>query len=268
MSEISILGIDVQYSRPPPLHIPTEVCENIIDMLYSDFPGAATLWNISALHNCALVCRDWRVRAQRMLFYRIQLSDAKSLHRLSTALDGGQHLRDYEYQIELTGYLLHNTTSIFTLLPAVFGGKLPKLEVIRVVHLTDDQERQFPRRLGPPKAKALPYIPLHSHFPALLSSFTAVSTLYLENTTFRSFSELARLIRGLPSLESLACCSVCWIAPGGSHPGADFMQPPDWTTMGPSLPLFAPMVRSLEVRVIAVVLPFLHRVHRVFSSTT
>ncbi|KAI1784988.1 hypothetical protein LXA43DRAFT_171741 [Ganoderma leucocontextum] len=225
-------------------HIPTEVCENIIDMLYS-YCTPDTSKNIATLHSCALVCRAWRIRSQRMLFYRVQLSDGTSLHQLSTILHTGQHLRSYVHQVDLIGYSLHTTASIFALFPAVFAGKLPNIKEIRTRHILPGTT-WFTRTSDlPAKAKALPYIPLHSRFPNFLSSFTSVSSLWLECTTFRSFSEIARILHGLPNLEELTCDSVRWVAPGGSHLGANFTKQPDWAAGRRTLPPFAPKLREL-----------------------
>ncbi|KAM5545207.1 hypothetical protein V8D89_001318, partial [Ganoderma adspersum] len=244
-------NVDMKPYMPPlPLHIPTEVCENVVDMLFS-WSTKDTLTNIATLHSCALVCQDWRVRSQKSLFYLVQLSDNVSLHRLSIILDNGPHLRDYVYQIELTGYHLHNTTSIFTLFPAVFAGKLPNLRRIDVVHYSETVETRFPKTMVSPKAKSIPFIPLHRHFSAVLRSFTTVSELYLIRTTFRSFSELLQTIRALTNLEDLVCMSVHWITTGGSHPGADFMQQPDRAAGRYILPPFMPKLRTLRLDNIA-----------------
>ncbi|KAM5545185.1 hypothetical protein V8D89_001296 [Ganoderma adspersum] len=231
-------NVDVERSTPLPLRIPTEVCENIIDMLYS-FDARETLTNVGTLHSCALVCWAWR------------LSDNTSFRRLSIILDDGPHLRDYVYQVELTGYHLHNTTSIFSLFPVVFAGKLPNLKRIDVVHFSETDETGFSKTTVSPKAKSTPYIPLHPHFSAILRSFTAVSILYLEETTFRSFSEFLRMIRALTNLHELSCVSVRWITTGSSHPGADFMQQGDWTAGRHAFPPFVPKLRELTLDDIA-----------------
>ncbi|KAM5545177.1 hypothetical protein V8D89_001288 [Ganoderma adspersum] len=171
--------------------------------------------NIATLRSCALVCHDWRVRSQRMLFYKIQLSDTISFHRLSTILDDDHRLRGYVYQVELTGHHLHYTTSIFALFPVVFAGKLPNLEQVDVVHFSETEETRFPK--------------------AVIFSFT----------------EFARMLHGLPTLEKLACISVRWITPGGSHPGADFTKPHDWTAGRHSFPPFAPKLRKLTFHDVA-----------------
>ena len=136
---------DSSGSGQPTLNIPTEVCENIIDMLYSTYPSD-TVKDLSTLHNCALVCRAWRVRSQRTLFNSVQLSDNTSLRQLSTILNAGQHLRDYVHEVELTGYHLHTTTSIFALFPVVFAQNLPNLKQIYVAHLSESSAKWYPRK--------------------------------------------------------------------------------------------------------------------------
>ncbi|KAM5545164.1 hypothetical protein V8D89_001275 [Ganoderma adspersum] len=243
---------DGDSSRPPALHIPTEIYENVIDMLYS-MHTRDTLQNIATLSRCALVCRAWRVRSQRMLFYKIQLSAGSSFHRLVAILDAGQHLRKYVHEVILAEHYPHATTSIFALFPAVFAGKLPNLRSIDVILRlrsaeTDETSISYPSRPDPPKFKALQHIPLHLHFPAFLSSFTAVSSMCLDGTTFRSFTEFARMLRGLPSLEDLGCHSVRWITPGGTQsPDPDFTKQPDWADERCVRPPFAPKLRWLHL---------------------
>ena len=257
MDQALTLSVDVDRSRPPVLHIPTEVCESIIDMVYDWWASTdERLVYIRTLYSCALVCRDWRIRSQQTLFYSVRLSSSASFHRLSTILDSAQHLRDYVYHVELTGYHLHYTTSTFALFPVVFAEQLPNLERIDVEHLGGTDETWFPRTPDPPKARSLPYIPLHSRFPTFLSSFTSVSTLGLNYATFRSFTEFARMLHGLPNLEQLSCVFVRWITAGGAHPGADLTREPDWGAERHIIPLFAPKLRELVVRAAIVMIRF------------
>ena len=136
---------DADSSGPPTLNIPTEVCEPIIYLLCSISPSDAVK-DLATLHSCALVCCACRIRSQKMLFYRVQLSDSTSLHQLSAILNAGQHLRDYVYAVELTGYHLHTTTSIFALFPVVFAQKLPNLKQIYVAHLSESSAKWYPRK--------------------------------------------------------------------------------------------------------------------------
>ena len=262
MDQLLTQGANAQTSGPSLSRTPTELWERIIDMLYSDITTEAHA-NKKTLYSCALVCREWRVRSQKNLFYAVQLPDDIAFRRLATILDNGPHLRDYVYQVELTGYYLHNTASIFALFPAVFAGKLPKLERIDVVHLSET-ETQLSKVPAPSKAKSLQYIPLHPRFASFLSTFTNVSILILYNTVFRSFSEFLRILRALPNFENLTCDSMGWISTGGSHPGADLMQQLGWMT----LPPLVPKLSALVVRVAAMMMHLWHDCHRVFSSET
>ncbi|KAM5537720.1 hypothetical protein V8D89_008607 [Ganoderma adspersum] len=220
-------------------HIPTEVCENIIDMLYS-YLARDTFQEIGTLHSCALVCRAWRVRSQRMLFFKVQLSDGPSIHRLSAILDAGPHLRGYVHEVTLIGYYLNTTAIIFAIFPAVFAGKLPNIWRVDVIHLSEHAQTTtatawYPWTNPPYRAKPIPHIPLHPRFPTFLSSFTAVSFLALAYTVFRSLNECAWMLHGLPDLEQLQCEYVRWLARRGSHPGADIEAPRLVWTRGPHL---------------------------------
>ena len=244
-------------SRRPALYVPTEIYENVIDMLYSQHTRD-TLSNIATLNRCALVCRAWRVRSQRMLFYKIQLSAGSSLHRLIATLDSGQHLREYVHEVVLAEYYPHAPSSIFALFLAVFAGKLPNLRTIDIIlqlHSTETEETSelYPDRPNRQEFKPLQHaVPLHPRFPTFLSSFRTVSSMCLDGITFRSFTEFARMLRGLPDLEDLGCHSVRWITLGGSQtPDSDFTRQPDWADERCVRPPFAPKLRWLHVRVLS-----------------
>ncbi|TBU38922.1 hypothetical protein BD309DRAFT_873398 [Dichomitus squalens] len=116
---------------------PVEVCENIIDMLYSLFVKDQ-IEDTRALHCCALVCRAWRVRSQRNLFYSVVLHDLPALQKFSAVLDNAPHLCEYVYELTLTGRTLHTTASPLSLLPIALRGKLPKLQEIVIIRVRED----------------------------------------------------------------------------------------------------------------------------------
>ena len=222
-------------------HIPTEVCENIVDQLYSSY-FSEELENFAALRSCALVCRDWSVRAQKVLFYTVHLPDAPSLYRFAAVVRGRQYLGGYVHEVSLIGRALHTSASVLSLFPAVLAGKLPNFQEIYITHLLES-DSWYPAGSDSPKAKTLPYIPLHLHFSAFLSSFTAPSTLlHLDHITFYSFTEFARMVHALPNLEELRCYSIKWITLGRLPP---FMEPVD--NRERHLPHFAPKLQVLEV---------------------
>ena len=233
------------------VHIPVEVCENIIDMLSTGEPPVPHSYDIPTLRSCALVCRDWRVRSQRAIFCRIQLSSI-TFDRLSELLDASQHLRGYIYEVVLNGPYLHTTASIFPRFFPIFARKMPNLQRIYALRFfTGFFPETETRGRVPPNTKVLPYIPLHPRFPAFLSSFKAVSHMELYFITFRSFGEFAQILHGIPNLESLECNWVrCHVTPSGPYTGSDLMkQLPDWAAGGCALPPFASKLRVLKVRV-------------------
>ncbi|EJF57286.1 hypothetical protein DICSQDRAFT_34059, partial [Dichomitus squalens LYAD-421 SS1] len=167
---------------------PVEVCENIIDMLYS-LPIVERLENTRTLHHCALVCRAWRVRSQRNLFYSVILHDLPALQKFSAVLDNAPHLCDYVYELTLVGRTLHTTTSPLSPLPIALRGKLPNLQEVTII-------------------RSLQYLPLHPRFALYFSAFTTVSRLHIVDITFGHFNDFARMITSLPAFQLLECTRV------------------------------------------------------------
>ncbi|TBU22487.1 hypothetical protein BD309DRAFT_974274 [Dichomitus squalens] len=197
--------------------LPIEVCENIIDMLDSLF-FVDRVANTRALHRCALVCRAWRVRSQRNLFYSVVLHDLPALQKFSAVLDNTPHLCEYVYGLTLTGHTLHTTASPLSLLPIALLIKLTKLQDVTINRLCENKVL-YPRTWYPygpvlQSAKFLQYLPLHPRFALFFSAFTAISRLYIFNLTFGHFKDLARMINCLPALRTLDCEGVRCMALG------------------------------------------------------
>lgn len=72
-------------SRPPkaPKHVPNEIVLKILEAAY-DPQDLQSTHNI--LMHSALVCRDWSILAQKLLFHHVTLRSQASLHSLSDAL--------------------------------------------------------------------------------------------------------------------------------------------------------------------------------------
>ena len=187
--------------------LPIEVCENVIDMLYS-VVLRDQVEHTRALHSCALVCRAWRIRSQRNLFYSVVLHGAEAVRRLAAALDNGPHLSDYVCEVILIGRTLHTTTNPLSIFPISLHGKLPRLERM-FMHRVRSGEDWCPTTSGLGTAKCLEYLPLHPRFPLLLSVFTTVTSLLISGITFLHFKDLAEMANTLPSLQELTCASVC-----------------------------------------------------------
>ena len=213
-------------------------------MLYSPYRDFSDeLENFAALRNCALVCRAWRIRAQRMLFYTVHLNGVASLYRFAEILQAGPHLYLFVNEVTLISRSLHTTASILSTFPAVFAGKLHNLQRFRVWRISES-DTWYPKALDQPKVKPLPHTPLHPHFSLLLASFTTLSTLQFAYVTFFSFGEFIRIIRSLPNVETLLCHAVAWTTLG---PLPAFLEGSECSKRRPLLP-FAPKLRLLKVR--------------------
>ena len=103
--------------------VPVEVCENVIDMLYSGLLKVR-VEDARALGHCALVCKAWRVRLQRNLFYSVVLHGIPALRRSLAVLDNGPHLCDYVHEVTLLGRTLHTTACPLSLFVIAALGKL------------------------------------------------------------------------------------------------------------------------------------------------
>ncbi|EJF55712.1 hypothetical protein DICSQDRAFT_73084 [Dichomitus squalens LYAD-421 SS1] len=181
--------MDVIHPPPTSRHIPVDVCENIIDHLYSDSDITEQVDCVRALRRCALVCGEWRVRSQMRLFYCVVLHDVEALRTFAAVLDTAPHLRDYVHEVTLVGRTLHTTASPLSPFPIALYGKLPRLEELWI-------------------RRPLPYLPLHPRFPICLSAFTTVTRLSVTLITFLRFSDLIKMAIALPQLQDLLCDNV------------------------------------------------------------
>ena len=129
-------------------HIPVEICENVIDQLYSAFDFSEQIGNLHTLSRCALVCKNWRVRSQKALFYSVILSDVATIRRFAAALETGPHLSQYVYEVTLIGYTLHTTASPLWHFPVILFGKLPRLRDLRVRRI-EDSTAWYPKASQP-----------------------------------------------------------------------------------------------------------------------
>ncbi|TBU22500.1 hypothetical protein BD311DRAFT_770302 [Dichomitus squalens] len=218
---------DLAPARHTISRFPVEVCENIIDLLYS-VDVKDQVEHSRALHHCALVCRAWRVRSQRNLFYSVVLHDLAALHRFAAVLDNGPHLRDYVHEVTLIGRTLHTTASPLSVFPVVLHGKLPRLEELTINHVRED-ESWYPRTpVVSEIAKPLQYLPLHPRFPHFLSAFKNVARLFVIKVTFLHLNDFVRIVNALPALQMLYCHHVRWRTlgplPVSTRPNLDELQ--------------------------------------------
>ena len=191
--------------RSPPPPLPVEVCEFIIDELGMQYdPCGPYFWTPTsrALQRCALVCRAWRARAQFWLFHMMGLrtqNGAEFLRKLVVLLDDVPYLAKHVQRISLGSGSGNAAAALF---PALIGRRLPSLREVTVdgceksaSGAQDASPLFLPSRLNP-------------------GTFSAVTTLRLSNVTTYTFSHFAEFLRAFPSLESLSCKGVRWLALG------------------------------------------------------
>ena len=203
-------GLDGNASR-----LPVEVCENVIDMLYS-VAMLDQLEHSRTLHSCALVCRAWRTRSQRNLFYSVVLHSTEAVRRLAAALDNGPHLCDFVREVILMGHTHDTTVNPLSLFPIVLHGKLPKLREFSVTYVPDDMgwypmTSEF-ETAKPPEGTTgttpLEHLSLHPRFPLLLSGFTTVTRLFIFHATFGHLNNLLGMLNSLPALQRVGLQGV------------------------------------------------------------
>ena len=210
--------------------LPVEVCENVIDMLYSGVFQEQAEHN-RALHSCALVCKAWRTRSQRNLFYSVVLYGTGAVCKLAAVLENGPHLCDYVHEVLIVGRTFHTATNPLSLFPVVLHGRLPKLQKFSVQHIADGYKWPYHRTSDSETTKPLEHLPLHPRFPRLLSAFTAVNYLLIYGITFRHFNDFLAMVNALPALRDIGCQNVGCITFGSlpmytkprtdvGHPGA------------------------------------------------
>ncbi|RDX43259.1 hypothetical protein OH76DRAFT_1302696, partial [Lentinus brumalis] len=178
--------------------LPLEVCESVIDRVHhpSLFDHHATMYSCAALSQCSLVCRAWRPRAQKLLFYAVELRTAYLLYAFVELLDESPGIATYVHVV-----LIHGSThytpgdSVFPLFPTVLAGKLPNLQ-------------EIPRVLG--RKFTLPHLPLYPWFYTLLDELRHLTVLRLGVLTFPSFGDFARILHRLTGLQSLVCDALDW----------------------------------------------------------
>ncbi|TFK83180.1 hypothetical protein K466DRAFT_438757, partial [Polyporus arcularius HHB13444] len=179
---------------------PIEVFEHIIEVMhdanYHELPTT-----LATLSRCALVCRGWRPRSQRILFQYVLLRDKDALYRFAELINTSPELGSYVHRLDLRGYL-HVPYSPAVLFLTALQGRLTNLSELCI-----DGDDKIANSL-PEGEKKLPCLPIHRYFPSLLTSISHIRTLHFGTVRFPSFGDLARLLSMLPSLNTLSCFRI------------------------------------------------------------
>ncbi len=204
---------DMTDALPSPVKVeprlPIEVCERIIEAVY-DSRYTLVSTSLATLSGCALVCRAWRPRAQRVLFEFVLLRDKDALYCFAELLDASPELGTYVRTLAFRGYL-HVPYSPAVLFLTALRGKLTNLVELFIYGFRDAEKALNPLPEG---EKELPFLPIHPYFPSLLMSISHIRRLDFVDVRFPSFGDFARFLSTLPSLNVLACHRISWAVLG------------------------------------------------------
>ena len=207
-----------------PPRIPLELVERVIDSLH---------YNVPALHQFAIVCRDLLPRSRYHLFYAIRFQPTQEdAYSLCDFLDANP--------------LLHAIIQVVAVhFPDRFRPARPVIEVFparlirRLTHL-----RHWKLFTG---ATSSPETPLSFHHTTLtlLRTTNCIETLELKDLTFTSNTELVRLLTSIPQLRSLRCSNISV----RSHHATKLQRRPSWSVRVLCVSTNSPSVYSLSAHV-------------------
>ncbi len=189
--------------------LPIEVCERAIEAVYTDWYYSVSM-SLATLSSCALVCRAWRPRAQRVLFDYVLFRDKDALYGFAELLDASPELGTYVHTLELRGYL-HVPYSPAVLFLTALRGKLTNLAVLYIYGVHDAEKAVNPLPEG---EKELPFLPIYQYFPSLLTSISHIRRLDFADVRFPSFGDFARFLNTLSNLKELYCYRISWAVLG------------------------------------------------------
>ncbi|RDX43232.1 hypothetical protein OH76DRAFT_1233763 [Lentinus brumalis] len=189
--------------------LPIEVCERIIEAVYDEKYYAVST-SLATLSSCALVCRAWRPRAQRVLFEFVPLRDKDALYRFAELLHASPELGTYVRTLEFRGYL-HVPYSPVVLFLTALRGRLTNLTGLFILGFDDIEKAAKPLPEG---EKELPFLPIHRFFPSLLMSISHIRRINITDVRFPSFGDFARVLSTLHNLKELHCDYISWAVLG------------------------------------------------------
>ena len=182
---------------------PIEVYENIMDMV---LVLRYKVLHVNTLRSCALVCRAWRIRAQRNLVYSVILLERAELRGFSASLNKRPYLWDHVHEISLQGRTYHSAADPLSVFPILLR-KASRLRILRIQYIPEEI-RSFPVLSDQFGVEPLGYLALHPRFPLYLSAFKTITSLYFFDVTFHHINDLLGIVKALQGLRYLHCGSV------------------------------------------------------------
>lgn len=166
---------------------------------------------LRSLHQCALVCRRWRARAQMWAFRKVTIHNMTSLRRLSYVLAAAPPLASHIRFVQLScgsesydfrggTFPSHNVAIRF---PSIFTSRLMSLRSIALVGYRNTEH--------PAARYGMPYLPFPPRAsPGYFATYATVAELSLYRIKFAAFPDFAKLLSCFLCLEELSCSRVAW----------------------------------------------------------
>ncbi|KAI0951073.1 hypothetical protein AcW1_008212 [Taiwanofungus camphoratus] len=185
--------------RPTVSIFPNEIVEYVIDFL-----DPREREDRETLLACALTCRAWLPRSRYKLFYSVQFSDLEQLGRFGRLISAQPCLGHLvkELSIGLDEFPFSARSKVYGSFPFVLAGKLAKVERLRIEGLYSP-------------LVTVPPVDARTHL--LLSEFSTITRLEINDIRFSNLVDLERLICSLVSLSELLCDVMDWTRSGYSQ---------------------------------------------------
>ena len=188
------------------LDLPAELIRRVADeIVNSSVVGLVAveethnLWPLrDVLSNCSLTCRYWSKIFRSYIFFEISLHSYADLTDFTSLLEAPHS--DVRNFVEVLRVVQHDWTIPWLHHISPLTEKLPNFSRVTL---------NFERPSFGTSVRTLttlhPLLP--SSIPAYYSNF---ASLTLAEHNFNDFSELIRLVRGLPALKDITCSVITW----------------------------------------------------------
>ena len=195
----------------PLLRFPQELCDAIIDQFgpRKRVDGSNYGWIVQswALKQCALVCKRWTPRAQRLLFRCVHLSSLRSLRALEAQLV----MKEEHYAVVRVMMVKREAAAqgypVYTLLAAAAADLAGKCANLRELELDGFGETGLFDRSYREADRYLAFdAPAHSVL--FREAFRAVRVVNLHWMSFLSGADFVEFVRSFTALEELVCNNV------------------------------------------------------------
>lgn len=199
----------------PNVDMPPELILLILDEFKTSISDEDTRETKRLLSSFALVCRDWRLAYQPLLFKHITLRSQEDLQQFARLLQyPGSIIQLCVEYLTLEESLSDQAPTSPSLPEHVHDPSWSHVLPIRLYKRLQNLKALKHSYVG--LASALPtppflQMPSSLHATTLLSSgFRTVNQLTLENHRFSTFSDFVRILGGFASLKELHCTRVSW----------------------------------------------------------